>query len=335
MKAWVFTDNVFSFEGSISVERGSTWVSPWRIPYERKEFYSDVQWQAKQASGVRLCFTTDSKKVKLSLGKVPDYDNPVSHAQKFDIYVNSTLHKKLNLSYTATSASFTLPSGVKEVEVWMSQNRPTYLKAVMIEKKAFIFKTPVCKPRWVHYGSSISHAGSADTPSLIWSSQVARDLGLYLTNLGYSGQCHLDGMIGRLIRDEPADYITLKLGINTYGGSLSPRTFPSSAINLIQTIREKHPTTPLTIISPIYSPPRETKKSPSGQCLKLMRENLQKIVETCSNYGDENIYYTSGLKIVGKKDGKCMPDNLHPDSDAQALMAKNIKKHVFHRLGVK
>jgi hypothetical protein len=83
---------------------------------------------------------------------------------------------------------------------------------------------------------------------------VVRRRGLHLTSLGFGGQCHLDAMMGRVIADLPADYITLKLGINTIGGSHSARTYPAAIVGLVQIIRDKHPDTPMALVSPRASP---------------------------------------------------------------------------------
>ena len=55
---------------------------------------------------------------------------------------------------------------------------------------------------------------------------VARDQNFNLTCLGYGGQCHLDSMVARMIRDLPANFISMCLGINIQGASsLGPRAF--------------------------------------------------------------------------------------------------------------
>lgn len=78
-------------------------------------------------------------------------------------------------------------------------------------------------------------------------------------------------MVGRIIRDLPADYITLKLGINVDQGDLTLRTFAPNAIGLIQIIRKKHPHTPLEIISPFISAPRET-RTDNGLSLEQIKK---------------------------------------------------------------
>src|SRR5207244_7360187 len=60
----------------------------------------------------------------------------------------------------------------------------------------------------------------------------------------------------RIIRDQKADGIVLKLGINVHGEALlKERTFLDSAHAMLSIIREKHAAAPIVVISPIWSPP--------------------------------------------------------------------------------
>ena len=62
-----------------------------------------------------------------------------------------------------------------------------------------------------------------------------------------------------MIRELPANYLSLKLGINVHNAaSMNIRTFRPAVIGFVHIVREKHPDTPLVVISPIFSPPRET-----------------------------------------------------------------------------
>ncbi len=139
----------------------------------------------------------------------------------------------------------------------------------------------------------------------------------------------LEPMIGRLIRDLPADLITLKLGINTHAGRLSTRTFGPCAIGLIKLIREKHPDVPLGIISPIYSPPREdVRLTELSMTLQEMRATLAEIVLTCRASGDERIFYIDGMKLFGPDEMPYLPDQLHPNAAGQSVMAGNFMREM-------
>jgi len=326
MKAYTYQDNVFSFEGSVSIEQKKEWVAPWRIDYEQFDFYPFLtDERAKQCSGIRLSFTTDAKNIILKLAEVEE-------GMMLDLFVNDVLTQELTLDKSSHQVFFKqLSPGLKRIEIWLDQRFPFKLKQIFVDEGARICKTKVNKKRWIHYGSSISHSVQARRPSKIWTSLIAQKLNLHLTNFGFGGGCMCEPMIGRMIRDLPADYITLKLGINLYAGSLTQRTFGPNVIGLIQIIREKHPDTPLAIISPIYSPPREKVKGGSGLSLEDMRNILSDIVASCKKYGDNNIYYVDGLKVFGPEEIKYLPDEVHPDAEGQFILADHFIKEVFWR----
>ena len=170
---------------------------------------------------------------------------------------------------------------------------------------------------------------------MTWPAIVARKMNLNMICLGYGGQCKVDPMIARMIRDMDADFISLKLGINVYNGDLSPRTFPAAVIGAIAIIREKHKDIPLVVCSPIYSPPREDTPSTVGNTLKDMREAVKNAVESFRKRGDKNIYYVDGMKIFGPELTDYLPDELHPDAKGMEFMAENFMNEVFEKHKVK
>jgi lysophospholipase L1-like esterase len=183
------------------------------------------------------------------------------------------------------------------------------------------------RPRWITYGSSITQCRGAASPTQTWPAIVSQALDYNLTCMGFGGECHLDSMVARTIRDTPADVISLCLGINVYGGaSLSPRTFRPAVIGFVQTIREGHPDTPLIVMSPIVSPPREETANVVGFDLPWMRQEIATAVRTLVDNGDAHIHYVDGLQILGPEHAHLLPDNLHPNAEGYKLMGNNITR---------
>ena len=338
MQEYFYKNNIFSFEGAVSVQEEEDWVSPCKIQYRQRELYPFL-WRlptndlpvavASQCSGIRLCFSTTANTILLDMKKTVE-------EMKLDLYIDGQLTKELVLDKTPDAVVFEgLGDKLKKVEIWLDQRHAFYLKKVWVNEGARICKTYINQKRWIHYGSSISHSRAANSPSGIWASIVARKLNLHLTSLGFSANCVIEPMIGRLIRDLPADFITLKLGINVHAGRLTQRTFSPNVIGLIQIIREKHPDIPIAVISPIYSPPRETSRhAVESLSLEEIRASICGIVESCKKYGDQNIYYIDGLKIFGPDELKYMPDELHPNNEGQQVMAEHFIKEVFEKFPV-
>jgi hypothetical protein len=203
-------------------------------------------------------------------------------------------------------------------------------------------------PRWVHYGSSISHCEDADGPLGVWSVAASRELGLEIYNLGMGGCANLEQFSARSIRDLPADLISLKLGINVINSANHTlRTFGPAVHGFIDTIRDGHPDVPILVISPVSCPAHEQNPGPSstgadgkveGQefsrhawigelTLENIRETLKALVELRAQ-DDGKIFYLDGLELFGHKDAPTMPDGIHPDAAGYRLIAKNfVAKH--------
>jgi hypothetical protein len=200
----------------------------------------------------------------------------------------------------------------------------------------------------VHYGSSISHCEDADSPLGVWPVAAARELGLEIYNLGMGGCANLEQFSARTIRDLPADLISLKLGINVVtGANLTSRTFGPAAHGFIDTIRDKHATTPILVMSPVCCPAHENNPGPSeagadgmvkGQefsrhnwigelTLCSIREILAELVEVRAKT-DPNIFYLDGLQLFSETDAPTMPDGIHPDAGGYLVIAQNfVAKH--------
>jgi len=122
----------------------------------------------------------------------------------------------------------------------------------------------------------------------------------------------------------------LKLGINVHGeGMLKERTFLDSAHAMISIIREKHPTTPMLIVSPIFSASRELTGSAGGPSLVRMRELLEGVVEARTRSGDERIRYLSGLELFNAADAPDLPDDLHPNAAGYRRMGERFHAQVL------
>lgn len=310
------------FHGAVSFEQTDDGIRPYRLPYNQlKMFHPDLVSLAKHSTGVRVSFETDSKQVQFMV-------LAAEQTRKFDLVIEGELYNTALLPEGKTEVFFNLPDGMKKVEIYLHHAAPVTVQALLVEDEASIRPADRNQPRWITYGSSISHCGAAASPAQTWPAIVARTKGWDLTCLGFSGQCHLEPMVARMIRDLPADVISLCLGINVYGrGSLNQRSFRSAVIGMIAIIREKHPHTPLVLISPIYSPQRESIASNAGLTLMQMREEIQEAFAIITSYGDTNLHYIHGLDVFGSAYSEYLPDDLHPNAEGYKLMAKHFLQH--------
>ena len=314
-------------EGAIDLNVGPTWFAPWRLPYaDRHLHHPMLVAMAACPAGVRLRFHTDSRRVVLETEHrvAPGFE--VAYASTYDLTVNGTLHA------TSESASFEdLPPGDKLIELWLPLVPGVRVHELHIDPGAVIEAAPDDRPHWLHYGSSISHCLEAGHPTGTWPAIAAAHLGWHLTSMGFAGMAHLDPLVARVIAAQPVDVISLKVGINVHNGAtLRERTFAPMVHGFLTTIRDGHPETPITLISPILSPEREhsttsLRTNPDGTedllqgdlTLEAMRGILADVV---SRRNDPILTYLDGRELFGEDDLDHLPDGLHPDAEGYARM---------------
>lgn len=321
-------DPRLSWQGAISFDDRANWRMPWRIPYDKIALFPPdaLRERAAMPAGVRISCQTDTQFIE---GHIEPFVDAEEDCSSIDLYCDGVYQNSVQLSGLSSFRFDDLPAGEKLVELWPPQHVEFRLKSLEFSDDATIAPYEDTRPKWITYGSSITHCRAAASPSFTWPAIAAREHGLNLTCLGYGGNCHLEPMIARMMRDMPEDYLSMKVGINIYGSeSLSPRTFQSAIIGFVQIVREKHPETPFVVISPIFSPPREDTRNAVGFTLAEMRDEVAEAVVAMQGLGDSNLYYVDGLELFGPDLAHLLPDDLHPDAEGYKIMGGNFARKV-------
>lgn len=329
-------------DGHIDIRRRPDSIQPIRFPAAEIGFYDAfTRWVASCPAGVRLRLRSDTTSLTFTASqRATGGDRDIT----YDLYVDGALFARKSAvggavlkeggGFTgddAASVTFTgLPAGPKTLELWLPQSATVAITGLTLDDGASLEAAPDARKTIVFHGSSITHAMEGEGAPGAWPAVAAALADLRLVNLGWAGSCILSGLAARIIRDQKADAIVLKLGINVHGdGVLKDRTFADSAHSMISIIREKHPTTPLVIISPIWSPPRDDEGSNGGPSLARMREILTEVVAARVKAGDTHIRYLSGLELFGPDDLADLPDLLHPNAAGQRRMGERFHAKVL------
>lgn len=365
--------------GALELGRTDAGLLPHRLPSRARAQCDDPQLLMAEAqpSGVRLTFQTSATAIELDvLPTKRDYVGmPPRPAGIYDLRVNGRLERQLSvpggkvLRIDMTTGSAVsepgepqtlhfsdLSEGMKRLEIWLPHNETTELVALRSDAPIVPIGA-TGKPVWLHHGSSISQGSNAASPTGIWPVIAADLAGVDIVNLGFGGSALLDPFVARTIRDTPADFLSIKIGINLVNTDLMRlRAFGPAVHGFLDTIREGHPTTPLLLVSPILCPIHETAPGPSqadlpalrrGQLLfraggnaeditqgkltlAVIREQLRTIVERRSK-DDDNIRYLDGRQLYGETDNEHLPlpDELHPDTETHRLMGERFADLVF------
>lgn len=181
-------------------------------------------------------------------------------------------------------------------------------------------------PRWLSYGSSITHCQQADGPSETWPALVAGANHWRLINLGLAGECQLDPVVADTIAQTGVDLISLCVGINSYNAAtFSERSYAGALSGFLSTVRRAHPQVPIVVISPVLSLPRETKVNAVGWTLADYRQATAAVVSRRQGRGDDNIHLLDGTTILTPAEAlERLPDTLHPDNTGYRLMADRL-----------
>lgn len=321
------------FQGIVSLEYGSGWIRPWRLPIEEKNLFMSEQQSliacARESAGARLRFETNAETITLTFKHLSPV--PCNPTHSLDLTLDGDLTQTVAVPDGATSASFQgLPPGLRVVEIWLPHDAGIDITGLHLNDGASCRTVSDPRPRWITYGSSLTHCRRAHSPARTWPAIVARRAGLNLLCLGYGGNCCLEPALGLMIRDLPADLITLKLGINCISGALSQRTFGPAVMGLLRIIREKHPRTPLGLISPIAYPPHEQQPNIVGNTITKMRENIVEAAERMRRQGDQHLTDYNGLDLLNlDENATYTEDQCHPNGDGIELMAEHFLERIL------
>lgn len=357
--------------GALELEQSDRGLLPHRLPAWARAQCPDTQLLMAQShpSGVRLALRTSATVVELDT--VPTRTGyagaPARPKGVYDLLVDGGLVAQavadggtlvtIDMTTGATTRQegpaatlrfADLPTGTKDVEIWLPYNEATEL--VALRSDAPVEPLPTSdRPRWVHHGSSISQGSNTTHPTGTWPALAAAAGDVDLLNLGFSGSALLDPFVARAMRDTPADLISLKIGINLVNADLMRRRALGPAVHgFLDTIRDGHPHVPIVVVSPLYCGIHEDTPGPGAfdmaalaegrmrfratgdpaeraagkLTLTSIRDELARVVAQRSA-DDTRLTYLDGLELYGAADALelPLPDELHPDATAHRLIA--------------
>lgn len=365
---FTFPNEVIEVRGALDHDLDSAGrYTPVRLPRWTRVQMSDIGIlrMAQVGSGVRLRFRSSATKVEMKVLMTRIYVAGLHGEPQPSLYelrINGQFHQTQGINRgnfieivlnspnvgaeeiregaVDTLVFSELPAGEKEIEIWLPASAISAIESISADAD-ILPPAPLPKQKWIHYGSSISQGG--EVPSNIWAVNASHRLNLDLYNLGLAGQCFLDGFVARTIAQLPADFITLKLGINVVNAdAMRERVFVPAFHNFLDIIREAHPRTPIKIISPIWCPFHEDVTGPTllreagltaeartpetstgALYLKRIRVILQ---EGIAIRKDANLTYLDGLKLFNETDVADLPDRLHPNDAGYQRMGERFAK---------
>lgn len=298
-------------------------VRAWRYPHADPRFDIGISYGGTPA-GVRLAFGTRASSLLLDLVVDPDIlDTPCP----VDVVVDGAHLHRLPID---SPAKVELPGTPVTVEVWLPQYGCAGVRRLVLDGDDAPRPVPPQPRHWTTHGSSITMNRQADGPFTTWPSRVATTLGLELTNLGYAGTAVFDPPVARLIRDLPADVISLCLGINVQVmRTHNLRSLLPAVMGFVETVREGHPGTPILVVSPIACRPQRDVPNDLGLSVSGIRDAVHDGVERVQRAtGDADLHLVDGRELLGPDELDLLVDDVHPGDAGCAVMAERIAPRI-------
>ena len=150
----------------------------------------------------------------------------------------------------------------------------------------------------VIYGTSITQGCCVSRPGMAYSNILSRKLDAQFVNLGFSGNGRGEPALARLINQIPdVGLIILDYEANAH------ETIVNTLDPFLDILREKHPDTPILIMSKIRY----------ADVPFMHRRDFQRnLVEKRNDAGDTNIYFLDGSTVLGDDYHECTVDGVHP-----------------------
>jgi GDSL-like lipase/acylhydrolase family protein/SGNH-like hydrolase/esterase family protein len=308
-----------------------------RLPARLKDSFRPPVWSlAQQPSGGRLRFRTDSSRIGVVAANpnASTMHHMTTIGQSgFDLYLNG---EYINSAWPdkegKIAKEWTLgkTSELREITLYLPLYKPVTVKEIVLDKEAKI-EAPkpfaVAKPV-VHYGSSITQGGCAENPGLSCQAIVSRWLNVDFINLGFSGNGLGEPAVAQAIAEIDASAFVLD-----YWGNPSPQVYRETMPGFVDTLRSKHPKTPILVTSPYYFSGESV--NPALKATQDEKRGIaREFVDARRKAGDSNISFVDGLEMLSREHAEGLVDGVHANSIGFYFNAKGLEPHLRKALGL-
>jgi len=318
---------------------GIVWLDPKEVPfdligfewiredtvYRRLPVHPDweirgaVDGLANHTAGGQVRFRTDSKKILVRVElreRSGMYHMPATGQSGFDLYVrqgeiqrylrttrfpHDTIRYEVELlnmdknQLRTYTLNFPLYNGVNSIKIGLEY------ESVVEAPPAFTLPGKI-----VIYGTSITQGGCVARPGMLYSNILSRKLDVQFVNLGFSGNGRGEPALAHLINQvHGTSLIILDYEAN------AAKTIVNTLGLFVDILREKHPDTPILIMSKIHSGYYH-EGTPATELWNQNRVFQRNLVHEKVTAGDKNIYFMDGSTILGEDFYECTVDGGHP-----------------------
>jgi len=314
-----------------------------RLPMRYADTLPKAVWNlGNSPSGGRIRFRTDSNlfAIRLEYRSGPDMNNMHAFGQTgVDLYLDgiyrgtaiakrdSTVGEPVEQVYLDLKAQ---PRVEREATIYLSLYKPVKVLALGLDADAKVSKPrafAVAKPV-VFYGTSITQGGCASRPGMAYQAILGRMLNIDFVNLGFSGAGKGEPEVARMVAEIDASAFVFDFAQNNGTVASLGEVYEP----FLNTVREKHPQTPIVAITPIANS-RETLPGREGE-MPRMRALIRNVASKHIAAGDEHLQIVEGTDLLGPERADGLVDGTHPNDLGFQWMAEGLAPRLRRVLGI-
>jgi len=299
-----------------------------RLPLTLEKVVRPPVWNlAKSPSGARIRFRTDapSVSIRLEYPSAPNMTNMHAFGQTGvdlyadGVYIATAIADKDAVPGKVIEKVFFsgMPKVDREITIYLSLYKPVKVIAIGLPEarlnrpKPYALAHPV-----VFYGTSITQGGCASRSGMSYQAILGRMLNLDFVNQGYSGNGMGEPEMAKAMAEiDAAAYVLDFAQNNRTVDSLSKVYAP-----FLETLRARHPDTPILAITPIYS----AREATGDKELQWMRDHIRRVVSRAIASGDRHLQLVEGTDLLGPAQGDGLVDGTHPNDLGFQSMAAGL-----------
>jgi lysophospholipase L1-like esterase len=236
-----------------------------------------------------------------------------------NIYIGTAIHgKKLfveHVYFKNASPEF------REHVLYLPLYNGLKIKAIGINSNATIKKPfPFVIPKpVVFYGTSITQGGCASRPGMSYEAILCRKLNLEHINLGFSGNGKGEKEVADAVAEIDASCFVLDFMANNKNRDTLEKVYEP----FVRTIRAKHPTVPIILVTRIYAA-RESPLLGGHEFIEAKRDVIRETYKKMLTEGDQNLSLVEGYSLLGPNEADGLVDGSHPNDLGFQLMADKL-----------
>jgi hypothetical protein len=292
-------------------------------------------WIALESAGSEIRFVTEAPTAHLYLGSLHGTPGAPHAAAEVLIYRGDFRHDHVILQPgVQTCIELSIPEKLANLppevlrgrrfsgNIWRIFFERSRVALHHLDAHGYAVRPPAAeeKPalRWLAYGSSITNGSTATRHVNCYVQQAAWRLGVDVINHGMSGACAIEPeMVDWLASRDDWDFATCELGINLLNWIDVPE-FRRRATRLVETLRTRHPTKPLALITHFtfeaHFKPTETAKRETADAFDAVLRDLASA---------HHLALIEGQKLLADAGG-LSTDLLHPADHGMFQMGENL-----------